>query len=248
MRGARVACAAIFLAVAVAVAVAAPATASPRVNVMVVGKTRTFFTAHSVLAGRSSVVVGRHRCGVAAATPLSALLAARRAHAPAFHVSDYGSCTSHTTESDGLFVDRVSHDRNRGRDGWYYKVGHKAGTSGAASPSGPFGDGRRLRSGQRVAWFYCHFSGNSCQRTLEVALSTAHPAPGEKVRVTVRGYDDFGHGRKIGGVAVRLGESSATTAADGTAELLPPAKPGLYSVTAQKHGAVPAFPEAVRVR
>jgi hypothetical protein len=244
MRQVRAVCAGILL---LAVG-ATPAAASPRVNVMVVGKTRTLFAARSVVAGRSSVVVGHHRCGVAAATPLAALLGARRAHAPSFHVSDYGSCTSHTTESDGLFVDRISHDRNRGRDGWYYKVGHKAGTSGAASPSGPFGNGRRLRSGERVAWFYCHFSGNSCQRTLEVALSTQHPAMGEAVRVTVRGYDDFGHARKIGGVAVRLGDSRATTAADGTAQLLPPTKPGLYAVTAQKQGSVPAFPVAVRVR
>ena len=69
-----------------------------------------------------------------------------------------------------------------------------------------------------------------------------------RVRVTVRGYDDFGHARRIGGVAVRLGSSASTTAADGTAELVPPAKPGLYAVTAQKQGSVPAFPEAVRVR
>jgi hypothetical protein len=52
----------------------------------------------------------------------------------------------------------------------------------------------------------------------------------------------------MGGVAVRLGSVAATTAADGTAQLLPPAKPGLYAVTAQKQGSVPAFPEAVRVR
>lgn len=235
-------------ALAALAASAAPAAASPRVNVMVVGKTRTFFAARSVVAGRSSVVVGHHRCGVAAGTPLAALLGARRAHAPAFHVSDYGACTSHTTESDSLFVDRVFHDRNRGRDGWYYKVGHKAGTSGAASPSGAFGSGHLLRSGARVAWFYCHFTGSSCQRTLEVALSTQHPAPGETVRVTVRGYDDFGRERKIGGVGVRLGSSTATTADDGTAQLLPPAASGLYSVTAQKQGAVPAFPVAVRVQ
>lgn len=244
MRRARIAGVAFLLAVAGAT----PAAASPRVNVMVVGKTRTLFAAHSVIAGRSSVAVGRNRCGVAAATPLAALLGARRAHAPAFHVSDYGACTSHTTESDSLFVDRVSHDRNRGRDGWYYKVGHKAGTSGAASPSGPFGDGHRLRSGARVAWFYCHFTQSSCQRTLEVALSTQHPAPREVVRVTVRGYDDFGRAQKTGGVAVRLGDSKAITAADGTAQLAAPAAPGLYSVSAQKQGAVPAFPEAVRVR
>lgn len=233
---------------ALAVGAAPAAAASPRVNVMVVGKTRTLFAARSIIAGPSSVVVGRHRCGVLSATPLAALLGARRAHGPAFHVSDYGACTSNPNNSAGLFVDRVSTERNRGHDGWYYKVGRKAGTSGAASTSGPFGDGRRLRSGQRVAWFYCHFSGSSCQRTLEVALSTRHPDPGAPVRVTVRGYDDFGRERRIGGVAVRLGDSRILTADDGTGVLTAPVTPRLYSVSAQKQGMVPAFPEAVRVR
>ena len=37
---------------------------------------------------------------------------------------------------------RIAGERNRGQDGWVYKVGRRAGTAGAADAAGPFGNGR----------------------------------------------------------------------------------------------------------
>jgi hypothetical protein len=236
------------LAAALWLATAGAALASaPRVPIMIVGKSRTLWPAHQVVAGRTSVGVGHRQCGVPRATPLAALVAARHAHGPGFHVHDYGACNRRADSGAGLFVDRVGPDRNRGHDGWYYKVARRAGSAGAANVAGPFGDGHGLRSGQRLLWFWCHFAHGSCQRTLESAVSTRHPGPGQTIRVTVRGYDDRAHGKLIAGATVRLGDAVATTGADGTAEVPAPVQPGRYEVRASRHGLVPAFPEAVRV-
>jgi len=123
----------------------------------------------------------------------------------------------------------------------------RLGITGAADPSGPFGTGRRLRSRQRVVWFYCR-SASGCQRTLEASPSSRRVAPGGTLTVTVRGYDDQGAARRIAGATVRLGGARALTASDGTAQLPAPARPGRSLVTAAAPGLVPSFPEAVRVR
>ena len=72
-------------------------------------------------------------------------------------------------------------EANRGRSGWEYKVDGVAGSTGAADPSGPLGNGRRLRPGARVLWFWCKASGRGCERTLEVA-----PAASSIVRTEPR--------------------------------------------------------------
>jgi hypothetical protein len=141
----------------------------------------------------------------------------------------------------GLFVRQIREDKNTGQDGWVYKVGRKAATSGAADPSGPFGTGRRLRSGQRVTWFYCRLVGSSCQRTL--ALKTK-VEPGA-VTVKVTGYDDAGDGNVIPGATVISGAVRATSGVDGRVRLLLPA--GKHRLRVEKAGLVRSFTEKVTI-
>lgn len=226
---------------------AAPAAArAATVDVMVVGKTRTLHDASAVkLKARKAKVEGR-RCAVGRATPLSALAGTHLA----LKIRDFGSCSRSAADGGGLFVRRIATDANRGRDGWVYKVGRRAGTTGAADPSGPFGTGRRLRAGQRVLWFYCRQRADgSCQRTLEVRAGAAAVGPGEPLAVTVRGYDDAGRGKPVEGATVTLGGAEpATTGADGRVVVTAPSAPGRVRLGATRDGMVAAFPETIAVR
>src|SRR4051794_39340083 len=142
----------------------ATASAAPTVRVMVVGRGgRHYLPPRSVRAATTTVAASGKRCAVGAATPLAALVA----RGVALRVRDYGgSCSRRAADSAGLFVFQVGPDRNRGRDGWTYKVGTRAGTAGAADTSGPFGRGR-LHGGDHVTWFWCLLARRgSCQRTL----------------------------------------------------------------------------------
>ncbi len=227
---------------------AAPAARSaPRVELMVVGKTRVLYPAHEVPALSTTVSVGRRRCGVASATPLATLAAGRRRGAPSFRLRDYAACSRSPANSGQLFVTQIGRDRNRGRAGWVYKVDRRLGTTGAADTSGAFGTGRRLRSGQRILWFYCG-DASSCQRTLEATPSSRQVSSGATVAVTVRGYDDQGRAKRIAGASVRLGSARALTGSDGVARLAAPNRSGRYGITATAAGLVPSFSEAVRVR
>jgi hypothetical protein len=222
---------------------AAGAAASPRVDVMVVGRSAVLRSPVRVYARGTTVKLGRRRCAVGAATPLAALDGARRARGPSFRVRDYGACSERARDSESLYVFQIGPDRGRRRDGWVYKVGRAVPSIGAADLSG-----RRLRSGQRVVWFYCRMGGSGgCQRTLEVTLDAARVAPGAAVRAVVKGYDDLGRGRGIGDVTVELNGIGAVTAADGSATLAAPARRGRYLVSAQRDDVVPAFPVELKV-
>jgi hypothetical protein len=230
-----------------AVAPAAAGAAGPRVHVMVVGRSDLLLAPRTVAARAVTVRASGKRCGVAAGTPLAALAGARRAGGPSFAVRDFGgACTRSARDGGALFVTRVGPNRNRGRNGWTYKVGARSGTAGAADPAGPFGSGR-LRPGARVTWFWCRLArSGSCQRTLAVsARSTV--ARGGRLRVVVRGYDDFGHGRRIRGARVRLGGRSAVTGPHGVAWLRAPSRSGRVRLTATGRGLVRAFDRRVRV-
>ena len=232
------------LVLAIAVALAAPAAApAATVTTMVVGKTSTLRDAKPVrLVATRRVKVGSHRCTVAGATPLAVLAGLRLT----MGLRDYGSCGRRAADAAGLFVKRLGPDRNRGMDGWVYKVGRKVGSNGAADVSGPFGTGRRLRNGDRLLWFYCHMQASGgCQRTLEAVPDRTTGSPGETVRVTVRGFDDEGRGIAVAGATVRLGGASAQTGADGVATVTVPAASRLR-LTAEKAGTVRAFPGEVR--
>ena len=233
------------LVAALAAALLLPASAdAARVQVMVVGQDHVLRAPKTVKLKPRSVKVGGKRCRIAAATPLAALVATKLKLA----LRDYGSCGKRPRDAGGLYVSKVGGEREKGRGGWVYKVGRRAGSAGAADPSGPFGTGKRVRGGQRITWFWCEQNqAGGCQRTLEVRPDRAGAAPGEALRVTVRGYDDQGHGVPVGGASVRLGSATAVTGADGAAVLTVPAASGRLRLQAGRDGMVRAFPREVAV-
>jgi hypothetical protein len=221
-------------ALILAAALAAPA---PAVDVMVVGQERVLRAPTEVRLTERTVAVAGRRCRVGAATPLAVLAGLRLR----LQLRDYGRCGRSPRAATGLYVRAVNRERERGDEGWVYKVGRKAGTLGAADTSGA-----GLKDGQRVTWFWCVQAGN-CQRTLEVKPERTTAAPGEALRVTVRGYDDLGRGSAVNGATVRLGSASAVTGRDGTATLTAPTQTGNLALEAERGGMVPAFPAEVRV-
>ena len=192
-----------------------------------------------VRASATTVKVGRRRCATARATPLAALV---RSKPGRLALKDFGSCSRRAADGGQLFVRSIRGQRNRGQDGWVYKVGRKIATAGAADPSGPFGRGR-LRGGQRVTWFYGRMRGGSFQRTLE--LTARQPASGT-LAVKVRGYDDEGAGVAVGAAEVVSGATRATTDANGAATLT--LSPGAHVLRAHKRGLIPSFGLRVTVR
>jgi hypothetical protein len=234
---------AIVLVTAAGAATGAAPAGAATVQTMVVGKDKVLRAPRAVTLRAKTVRVGSKRCAVARNTPLAALLGTGLR----VRLRDYGSCGRRTRDSGSLFVTQVGSDRNRGRNGWVYKVGRKAGTAGAADPGGPFGSGG-LRAGDHVTWFWCVLgSTDSCQRTLEVTPASSSAAAGSALKVTVRGYDDNGRGVNVAGAAVTLGSATATTASDGTATLTVPAATGRLRLTATHAGMVGAFPREVAV-
>jgi hypothetical protein len=185
------------------------------------------------------VEIGRHRCTAGTGTALAALA---RSKPGRLRLRDFGSCSRRARDGSGLFVSGIGADRNRGQNGWIYKVGRKAATAGAADPSGPFGTGRRLRSGQRVTWLYCRLVDGGCQRTLELKYQAE---PGGAA-TTVRGYDDQGRGLAVAGASVKLGGVTQLTDASGVAHFA--VAPGSYRAYASKKGLVRSFSERVLVR
>ena len=225
---------------------AAPAEAgAARVNLMVVGESRVLRDAAPMKLRSRSVRVGGRRCAVGRATPLSVLAGTRLR----VRVRDYGgSCGRSPADAGALYVTQVGRDRRGGPRGWVYKVGNRAGTTGAADPSGPFGTGRRLRGGQRLLWFWCvQDRATGCQRTLEATPERSTVAPGGPLRVTVRGYDDNGRGVLVGGAVVRLGGATAVTGADGVATVTAPGVAGALRVIAEHAEMVRSFPRRVVV-
>ena len=234
-----------MLDAALAAALLLPASAdAARVQVMVVGQDHVLRAPKTVKLKPRSVKVGGKRCRIAAATPLAALVATKLK----LGLRDYGSCGKRPRDAGGLYVSKVGGEREKGRGGWVYKVGRRAGSAGAADPSGPFGTGKRVRGGQRITWFWCEQDqSGGCQRTLEVRPDRTSAAPGEALRVTVRGYDDQGHGVPVGGASVRLGSATAVTGADGAAVLTVPAASGRLRLQAERDGMLRAFPREVAV-
>ena len=123
----------------------------------------------------------------------------------------------------------IRRDRNRGRRGWAYKVGNKAGTTGAADPSGPFGTGRRLRKTQRVLWFYCVLRSRGCQRTLSIRVT--EQAGGLTVKVVATTTRVAACWWRAPPTPARSPRSPAATVAPAS---LPPS--GSYRVHAERRG------------
>ena len=225
-------------------ALAAPTAANARekVRVMVVGKSAVLAGPERVALASRTARVGGRRCSLGRATPLSVLAGT----GVSFKLRDYGACSLRARDAGSLYVSRIGPDRESGTDGWVYKVGRRAGSAGAADPSGSFGTGRLLRAGQRVLWFWCVKDAyDQCQRTLETS-SARTVAPGAPLAVTVRGYDEAGRGVVVAGATVRLGAAAAVTGPDGVATVTAPAA-GTYRLQAQAPGTVLSFPVRVTV-
>jgi hypothetical protein len=215
----------------------APAAAAPaRISQLVVFRDGSA-VAKQVKAKATTVTVRRHRCAVGESTALAALVRSRPGK---LRLHDFGSCSRRAADAAGLFVAGIRGDLNRGQNGWVYKVGNRAATAGAADPGGPFGRGK-LRSGQRVTWFYCRMKSGGCQRTLALKLR----ATAGTLTATVKGYDDQGHAVAVPEATVTAGKVTAVTGGNGSATLDLPA--GRYGVTAAKAGLVRSFAERVEV-
>jgi hypothetical protein len=240
------------VAFTVAPAAAGPArsaAAEPSVQSMIVGSSGAVLSPPAtVTAAATSVRVTGRSCAVAAGTPLATLAAVRRAGGPGFALRDYGHCGPSPRNSGELFVDSLAGEANSAQNGWEYKVDGVAGGTGAADPAGPSGNGRLLRSGQRVLWFWCHSVGGGCERTLEVAPSSSTVSPGAQLAVTVTGYDNEGRGIPVPGSIVTLASDFASTGPSGRTTLIAPSTPGRYAIGASRRGLVPSFPETIVVR
>lgn len=222
---------------------------APLVQSMIVGTSGLIVSpARTVRASATTVRVAHKGCAVAAGTPLAVLAAARRAGGPSFSVRDYGRCGSSPANSGQLFVYSLAGEANGGQNGWEYKVNGVAGSAGAGDPGGPNGDGRLLRPGERVLWFWCVASGGGCERTLEAAPSVSIVPRGGPLAVTVSGYDNEGRATPIAGAIVTLGSDFASTGAGGRASLIAPGAPGTYTVSAHKQSLVASFPQTIVVR
>jgi hypothetical protein len=234
---------------ALAAAPAAAGAAGPRVDAMVVGRSQVLWGARTVAAGPATLSAGGRACGVAAGTPLAVLAWAHKLGGPAFALRDYGACSGRVSSASGLFVAKVGPDGNRGQDGWVYKVGHRLGTAPAGDSSGPFGTGRRLRSGQRVLWFWCGMGRAGCRRTLDVSAPRT-AAPGAALRV--RAYDDHGRARAAVGALVTFTRAGAGVQARvdarGRTRIPGGLTAGSYRLQASGAGRVPSFPVRVRIR
>lgn len=205
---------------------AAPAAAAPpRVQALVVGKS-------GWTAGPASIPVRSTRvnsCALGAGLPIGVLSALRQP----FRAR--GSCGA-------LYVFQVRGEREQGTGGWVYKVGRRLPAVSASSPRA------RLRSGQRVIWFWCRRAGR-CQRT----LSTSASSSGGRMRVTVRAYDDAGGSRRMSRAAVivrRLGTSSRRTYRTGSRGTVSfrVRRGARYRIDSRRSGVIRGFPTTVRAR
>ena len=183
---------------------ASTAAQGPTVVTMIVGQRSVLRVARAVRANATSVRASGHMCAVAPDTPLAALAALGKVGGPGIRIKDYGSCSrSNPAFSESLFVYQVGAERNRGAEGWVYKVNGRVGSSGAADRSGPFGTGRRLRSADQVLWFWCHSGSRGCQRSLVVRASRT-VRPGGSLQVRVLGFDDEARSVPVAGAVVKL--------------------------------------------
>jgi hypothetical protein len=207
-------------------ALAGPAGAAPVVDQLVVFRSGKAIV-RSPATDATRVRTGERRCRVPRATPLAALVRSRVAR---LRVKDF----SRACDPASLFVSAIGPDRNRGRNGWVYKVGNRQGTTAASTG--------RLRKRVRITWFYCAFADGGCQRTLAVRVRREG---GGTVTARVTAYDDEGRGEPVARARVRAGAVSARTDARGRATLALP--PGAHRVHAEKRGHIRSFDERVRV-
>ena len=212
----------VSLALLALCAPAAAEAAAPRVDAMVVHR-------DGAVTGPKRIAVGATRsgrCRLREGLPIGVL--------PSLGLSfrARGSCGA-------LYVFQVGAQRAGGRAGWVYKVGRTLPSRAASDP------GTALRSGQRVIWFWCRRAG-ACQRTLAMQAPRSVRLR-ERFRVVVRGYDDFGRGRRVRGAVIRYDGRAARTNRRGVA-VLRALRPGSLRLVGTRRGMIRSFPSVVSVR
>lgn len=208
----------------VLVCLLAPAPAAGAAELMVVGRDgESLLAPRAASEGAARVRVDGDRCRVAGRTALATLVRTPLALA----LEDFGAC-GRPAEASGLYVAGIEGQRERGADGWVYKLGNKVPSLGAGDRSGRFG-----RSA-RVLWFWCESGPDGCQRTLSVRAKRKD----DRIRARVRAHDNNGASVPAAGARVRLGSRSAVTNAKGVARL--PFAAG--RLVATKPGVVRSFP------
>jgi hypothetical protein len=218
-----------------------------RVTTMVAGQRRVLVDPLTVPAAATKVRASGRRCAVAQSTPLAALVAALKRARVGYAVRDFGGCSADDARSSRqLFVTRIGRERNRGENGWVYKLNDRAPSRGAADI--------RLRARDRLIWLYCKQDPDNggCQRSLRVVPAKKSGQAGESLTVRVFGFDDKRARQAVAGARVTLtaGEkeiTSAVSGADGSALLTLPTA-GRYELAATAAGLVPSLPVAIRTR
>jgi len=117
------------VALTVLVLAAAPAAAQAKAPVL---QQLVVFKSGKAVAKKASskgvlVKVGHHRCAAGTGTALALLARSKAGH---LRLRDFGSCSRHARDGSGLFVSGIGSDRNKGQNGWTYKVGRRAATTG----------------------------------------------------------------------------------------------------------------------
>jgi hypothetical protein len=222
------------LSVVLLAGIAAPASAA---DLMVVGRSDTLVAPRAASSKGATVKVAGKHCKIAGQTALAALA---RTSAKV-SVRDYGACGRRTADATGLYVTAVDGERERGTDGWVYKLDDATPSIGAADPSG------RFAKDARVLWFWCRGGAEGCQRTLTVTPQQRSVAPGGTLTVRVQAFDDLGRGVAGAGARVTLGSVGATANGSGVARLTVPSARGKLGVVATQPGRVRSFPAEVTV-
>ena len=196
--------------------------ASPTVQVQVVGRSAIVSGPKKLSASSFTTVVAtgskRRNCTVAAGTPLAAL----KATGITVGIKDFGACSRKPADSASLYVSSIRAVAGTGMEGWSYKVNNRAGTAGAADPTGPFGSGL-LKANSRVLWFWCVYDPTTyaCQRNLVITAPT-HASVGVAFTVSVKACDDSNSCVAAANARVSIdGAQSSVTTSAGTASFNP---------------------------
>ena len=191
-----------------------------------------------VRARATTVRVSGRRCALATGTPLAALVRSRPGR---LGLRDFGSCTRRARDG-GEPVRAIDPDRPQPRRG---RLGLQGGSrrprAGARDPAGPFGRGR-LRTGQRVTWFY----GREARATSSARWSCGR-RPGRRhglgARDRLRRPRQGSRGRRRRGAP---GRSDRDRRRRGPRSFT--AAPGRYGIRATRAGDVRTYPQKVTVR
>lgn len=166
---------------------------APLVEVTLATKSGKLVGPLQVRAKQLRLKAGSRRCTVVGGTALAALVALQKKTGKQIGklgVTAQGRCTSRARPTDGLYLRSIGRERASGPDGWIYDVNGRRGSTGSADRSGPRGDGRLLKNGQRVNWRWCGASTDQfggCGAELRVsAPSKANSGVPLRVAVTER--------------------------------------------------------------